>query len=135
VKNKVKKRIIVWIFFGMLLTALPILGGAAMSLPKNPTLVEFFELACNQDLLAVAFTLSAAAAADVMFSREHRDDDIMKVFLGSIGMFMAFVSALSFAIIRSGDVSFEPIQVACGVLALYIGCMVTALCCEALSEE
>jgi hypothetical protein len=142
VASKVKKRLLIWVFFGLILTLLPIIGASIMSLPHHPDVVDFFELACNQDLLAVAFTLSAAAAADVIFSRSRPDEDILKLVLGSIGLLMAFISAFSFVIIRAwsspgfpatGD-PFQPFSVAVGIAALYIGSMVVSALCEALSE-
>lgn len=140
--NRVKKRLFIWLFFGLVLTLLPIIGAAVMSLPKQPNFIEFFELACNQDLLAVAFTLSAAAAADVIFSRRRPDDDLLKLVLGSIGLIMAFIAAFSFVIIRAwvspGQPAtadpFQPFSVAVGIAALYIGSMIVSALCEALSE-
>jgi len=132
--SKVTKRVLVWLFFGMILTAVPITAAAVMSLPKNAGIVDFFELVFNQDLLAVAFTLSAAASADVIFSRESKDGGLLKVGMGSFTMVLAFVSAIGYAIIKSGDERFDPYQTAWGVALLYAASMLCSLVCEALSE-
>jgi hypothetical protein len=113
--NKVTKRVLIWLFFGMILTAVPITAAAVMGLPKNASIVNFFELVFNQDLLAVAFTLSAAASADVIFSREGKDGGLLKVGMGSLTMVLAFVSAIGCAIVKSGDERFDPFQTACAV--------------------
>jgi hypothetical protein len=88
----------------------------------------------NQDLLAVSFTLSAAASADFIFSREGKDGGLLKVGMGSVTMVLAFISAISYAVVKAGDERFNPYQTACAVALLYAGSMVCSLVCEALSE-
>ncbi len=39
--NKVTKRVLIWLFFGMILTAVPITAAAVMGLPKNASIVNF----------------------------------------------------------------------------------------------
>ncbi len=142
VAGRKKRRVTIWACWGFGLPLLSIGLSTLVSLPKPPSWTDFLELACNQDLLAVAFTVSAASAADMVFSPQSPDGDTFKVLLGSIGLILAIIQAFLFGVVRvwnspgvpSTVDPFQPIQVAGGIAVLYMGSMIVSLLCEAFCE-
>jgi len=132
--KRIFRRVILWLCFGFILTLVPLAIVALITAPANSGLVSFLNAASNEDLLAVAFTLAAAAAADVLIPQEDQTVGIWRVLAGSITIVFAIFTAMMYVVLKTHSYHVASEQIVLGTQIVYGISMVCSLVCEILSE-
>jgi hypothetical protein len=134
-RTKKIKRIIVWIFVGVMLAIVPIAFGVLLH-TNNSTCEEelmhrgFLDNLFNAELLTVAFTLSCAAAVD---SLTNAWNSIWNHLVGIVTLLMTLITIFTYVTLKSGfctyglDFNIEAVKLAFGAtLFLSFICEVSA---------
>lgn len=94
------ERVIVWVFFGLALSLTPLVIVAAIGWPPAAGARAFLRLLFQEDMLAVAFTLGGASAANVLASSSERVR-ALKLACGGYTFIMSVLSAAAFVAIKT----------------------------------
>ncbi len=118
----------------MVLTLVPLGIVALITVPSISGVVSFLNAASTEDLLAIAFTLAAAAAADVLIPKENQSIGEWRILSGSITIVFAIFTATMYVVLKTHSYHIPDGQIILGTQVVYGLSMFCSLVCEVLSE-
>jgi hypothetical protein len=127
-------RVIMWVFLGLVLSLVPLVIVAFMTFqPGHNSLLTILS---NEELLAVAFTLSGAAAADVLVNVSSAAGGFAKFAKGCVGcatFVLTVLTAAAYVLLKAHSTQLTPPQIVGIIQLLYAGTAVMSFLCELLS--
>jgi hypothetical protein len=129
------ERLIGWLFAAFILSLFPLFIAGIMD--YRPGQESFLHTISEQDLLTVAFTLSGAAAMDILISRR---DSILQLAIGLITLLSTLLTISGYILLHAGQllkvalVHFDETTTSATVLWLFVGTALLAFVCEVSSE-
>ena len=123
-------RLVGWVGMGLVLSMLPLVVAGAMT--YQPGQRSFLEVLSTEELLTVAFTLSGAAAVDILIvCREN----LWKFALGIVTLLMTLLTMLSYVLFKGHLTHLGEGVIVETVQLLYLSTAMLAFLCEAMSGE
>ena len=127
--SRKRQRLIGWVLLGLVLSLAPLFVAGIME--YQPQKDNLLEVLSTEELLTVAFTLSGAAAVDILVdSRES----VWKFFLGIITFLMTLVTMVGYVLFKGHLTHLTHDTIVTTVQFLYLATALLAFACEISCE-
>jgi hypothetical protein len=122
-------RLIIWILFGVILSLAPLLIVAITIWQPNSGSSGLLEAVATEELLAVAFTLSGAAAVDALVNSGRRAPGLI---VGGITLLLTFFTVAAYVLIKIHATHLSPEDTIFWVQRFYLSTVIMSFFCECI---